>query len=424
MSQPVKSSVKRLQYACYTANAAMAVVTYLPPVLFLPLRALYGISYTMLGLLIVVNFCTQLAVDLLFSALSDRLPTKWVARGMPWLTVLGMALYAASPLLFPNTVYTGLLIGTGIVSAASGLAEVLVSPLIASLPLEDPDRQMSLLHAVYAWGAVLTVALSALFLFFAGQNRWQILLLLLAAVPIASGILFAGASVPHLREDGDTAENSERPRKRTLWGCVFLIFLGGAAEATMSQWCSVYLARALGIPKLWGDLLGVAMFCLMLGLGRALYARRGGDIDRVLLLGAMGAGFCYLAAAMSSLAPVGLLACALSGLSVSMLWPGSLILARERIPSGGVLLYGMMAAGGDLGSAAIPQLVGVLTDLATRSKTVHHLTDLVGGTAEQLGVKLGMLVGAVASFGAIPLIARLAREEKRQDSTKENPKSS
>ncbi len=423
MPQPVKPSVKRLQYACYTANAAMAVVTYLPPVLFLPLRALYGISYTMLGLLIAVNFCTQLAVDLLFSILSDRLPTKWVARGMPWLTVLGMALYAASPLLFPNAVYTGLLIGTGIVSAASGLAEVLVSPLIASLPLEDPDRQMSRLHAVYAWGAVLTVALSALFLFFAGQNRWQILLLLLATVPISSGILFARAAIPHLHEDRDTAETRKRPRKRTLWGCMLLIFLGGAAEATMSQWCSVYLATALGIPKPWGDLLGVAMFCLMLGLGRSLYARRGGPVDRVLLLGSLGAGFCYLAAAITSLAPVGLLACALSGLSLSMLWPGSLILARERIPSSGVFLYGMMAAGGDLGSAAIPQLVGVLTDLATRSEAVCHLTDLIGGTAEQLGVKLGMLVGAVASFGAIPLISHLARE-KRQDPTKENPKSS
>ena len=56
--------IRRLKYACYTANISMAVVSNLSPVLFLTFRSLYGISYSLLGLLVLINFVTQLTVDL------------------------------------------------------------------------------------------------------------------------------------------------------------------------------------------------------------------------------------------------------------------------------------------------------------------------------------------------------------------------
>ena len=54
----------RLKAACYTTNVTMSVITNLAPILFLTFRELYGISYSLLGLLVLINFFTQLSVDL------------------------------------------------------------------------------------------------------------------------------------------------------------------------------------------------------------------------------------------------------------------------------------------------------------------------------------------------------------------------
>ena len=66
------SNIRRLKYACYTANITMSAVASLSPVLFLTFRLLYGISYSLLGTLILINFFTQLVVDLILSFFSHR----------------------------------------------------------------------------------------------------------------------------------------------------------------------------------------------------------------------------------------------------------------------------------------------------------------------------------------------------------------
>ena len=63
----------RAKYACYTVNVCMSVVGNLPCVLFLTFQRLYGISYSLLGFLVVINFFTQMIVDLIFSFFSHRL---------------------------------------------------------------------------------------------------------------------------------------------------------------------------------------------------------------------------------------------------------------------------------------------------------------------------------------------------------------
>ena len=66
-------SYKRLKFACYTSNITMSVVSSLSPLLFITFRTLYGISYSLLGLLVLINFVTQLGVDILFSFYSHKL---------------------------------------------------------------------------------------------------------------------------------------------------------------------------------------------------------------------------------------------------------------------------------------------------------------------------------------------------------------
>ena len=199
-----------------------------------------------------------------------------------------------------------------------------------------------------------------------------------------------------------------------LWLCVVGIFLGAAAEGTMGQWASGYLEQALGIPKVWGDIGGVALFGAMLGLGRSLYAKRGKHIGRVLFFSALGATACYLVAALCGVPLVGLIACAFTGFCVAMLWPGSLVVAERRFPEGGVFIFAMMAAGGDLGIAVVPQLVGVVTDLTIGSSAAGQWAASLSLSPEQLGLRLGLLVGALFPLAALLVYRRLWKKYENQ----------
>lgn len=388
-----KRKYLRLKLACYTSSLSMSVAANISPVLFLTFHGLYGISYSLLGLLVLTNFLTQLCIDLVFSFFSHRFNIPAVLRVMPCLTVLGLLIYAASPILFPNFVYLGLVIGTLIFSMAAGLGEVLISPVIAEIPAKDPEREMSKLHSVYAWGVVGVIVIATLFLFFAGGGAWQILAVIFAVLPLISAILFFGAEIPTLAAPARSSDALGLLKKGGVWFFVFVIFLGGAAECTMAQWCSGYLEGALGFDKIWGDLFGVAVFSAMLGLGRTLYGKFGKRIERVLFFSFLGATACYLVAATVSIPVIGLAACAFTGFCTALLWPGSLVVAAERFPSGGVIIYALMAAGGDLGASVGPWLVGVVTDLTSASAWGQEMALSMSLLPEQLGMKLGILLG-------------------------------
>ena len=405
---------KRVKYGCYAGNLSMSVVGNLSPLLFLTFRNLYGISYSLLGLLVLINFCTQLTVDLIFSFFSHKFNIGKTVKFTPVLTAVGLTVFALSPYIFPGAVYVGLVIGTVLFSASSGLSEVLLSPVIAALPAKDPDREMSKLHSIYAWGVVGMVIFSTLFIFLLGESNWMWLTLIFTAVPISSLILYRGVEIPKMETPEKASGAIIFLKNRGVWLCVFAIFLGGAAECIMAQWCSGYLEAALSIPKIWGDIFGVALFSLTLGVGRSMYAKYGKNIYPVLFTCAVGAAACYFTAAVSSIPLLGLAACALTGLFTSMLWPGNLIAATDRYPSGGVLIYALMAAGGDFGASVGPQLVGIVTDWAIASERIGEIALGMGITAEQLGMKLGMLIGMLFPLIAIAVFAVMWRSKVKR----------
>ena len=404
---------KRVKYACYVANITMSVVGNLSPVLFLTFRSLYGISYSLLGLLVLLNFCTQLGIDLIFSFFSHRFNISKTVKAIPYISVVGLFIYGLFPLFFPQWAYAGLVVGTVIFSAASGLAEVLISPTVAALPSEDPDREMSRLHSSYAWGVVGVIIFSTLYLLLFGGENWQGLALIFSAIPLLSALLFFKTELPKMETPEKASGALHLLENKGVWISFFAIFFGGAAECTMSQWASGYLEQALSIPKVWGDIFGVAMFALFLGLGRSLYGKYGKNIEKVILLCGIGATACYLVAALSPFPILGLFACAFTGFATSMLWPGNLIVAAERFPSGGVFIYALMAAGGDLGVSVAPQLVGIVTDVAVAHPTVMSLAQTFSLTPEQLGMKLGILVGSLFPLLGIFVYAYLYKTRKK-----------
>ena len=414
----MQKSYRRTVAACYTVNITMSVVGNLPPLLFLTFHEMYGISYSLLGTLVLINFFTQLTVDLIFSFFSHKFNIPLTVRLTPVIAIAGLTLMALAPVLFPGAVYLGLVLGTVVSCAACGLCEVLISPVIAAIPAENPDHEMSKLHSVYAWGVVGMVVVATAFLLLVGSEHWQWLVLLMTIVPLAAGVLFLLAPIPTMQTPEKTSGAVRFLKDKTVWLCFMAIFLGGAAECTMAQWASGYLEQALGLPKVLGDLLGVALFAVAMGAGRTLFSKIGKYPSRAILWGAIGATACYLIAALSPFAVVGLIGCAFTGFCVSMMWPGSLLVASDRFPTGGVLIFALMAAGGDMGASVGPQLVGIITDLAILNPTVSQFAETLELAPEQLGMRMGLLLGTLFPLIAIFVYAHFRRQDKEKEKVK------
>ncbi len=389
---------KRVRLGCYGSNITMAIVLNFSPLLFLTFRSLYNISFSLLGLLVLINFSTQLIVDLIFSFFSHKFNLQKSVKLIPLLSMLGLIVYALAPFLFKGIEYVGIALGTVVFSAASGLNEVLISPVVAALPSENPERDMSKLHAIYAWGVVAVVIVTTVFLLVFGAKYWFILPLIFCIVPLFCSILFFGSTLPTLETPEKVTGALKMLKNKTLWLVVLTIFLGGATEAIMSQWCSSYLEQSLGLEKIWGDIFGTATFALMLGLGRSLYGKYGKNVEKVLFISGIGAVVCFSVCILSPLPIFGLIACALSGLCVAMMWPGTLVVGAKRIPDGGLFIYAMMASGGDLGSALGAQLTGIVTDVVAQSGWVGGMANSLHLTIDQLAMKFGMGLGVLSSI--------------------------
>lgn len=407
-------TLKATKLACYSSYFTMSSAFCVPPLLFVTFHNMYGISYTLLGTLILVNFCTQLSIDLIFSFFSKYFNTKLTIRIMPIITSTGLLIYGLVPMLFPEIAYIGLLIGTVIFSVSAGLSEVLISPTVAAIPTDNPKREMSLLHSLYAFGVLAVVLFSTLFLRIFSEDNWAYLIIILAALPLISAFLFYISPMPDI-SDSDSKNSAKSGSKRTvgLALCVACIFFGSCAENVMSSWISGYAEEALGVDKLVGDILGVCMFAVLLGIGRITYAKFGKSIFGVLMIGMIGSAVCYLVVGLCPNLTVAFIACSLTGLFVAMLWPGALIMMEENLPGVGVGAFALMASGGDLGASVAPQLMGVVIDSIGASDIAIELGETLGITAKQVGMKAGMLITAIFPIIGVVILAFTIRYFKK-----------
>lgn len=411
----ISQNFKRTKFACYAAYFTMSSIFSLPPLLFATLQDMYGISYTLLGTLVLTNFCTQLTVDLIFTFFTKYFNIKKTVRIMPLITSAGMLIYAFIPMFLPQYAYAGLLVGTVLFSISAGLSEVLLSPVIAAIPSDNPQKDMSLLHSLYAFGVFTVVVISTLFLRIFGTANWMYLTMFWAVLPVSAAVLFMTSPMPEMNisESGEGAKGTAR-RSLGLALCVGCIFFGSCAENAMSNWISSYMENALRVDKTFGDILGMAMFAILLGIARISYAKYGKNIFRVLLGGMIGAAVCYFVAGFSTNVMLSFVACILTGLFTSMLWPGTLIMMEENLPGIGVAAYALMAAGGDLGASLAPQLLGIVVDKVAASRIGYELSVKLGLATEQIGLKAGMLVTAIFPILGTVLLLFIIRYFKNQ----------
>ena len=409
-----RANYSMTKYTCYLSSVLMAVAANFPPLLFLFLRQTYGFSFAAMGALVSVNFVTQVTTDVVFSKLVDRYGYRPFIVGGEIVSALGFLVFASTPWLFAGSEYIGLVIGTILFSVGSGLQELLLSPILDALPTENKEKEMSLLHSCYAWGQILAVTLSTILLMVLGNEKWPFILMGWTVLPITCAILFMKAPM-YLRVSADKAMKIRELIRMPLFiTAFFAIACGGAAEVTICQWTSSFMEGALNMPKVWGDILGMSGFALMMGMGRllhGLYAERI-DLHKLLIVGSAAATVMYIVAALTDVGLLAVLACCLIGLGVSMLWPGTLSLAAGMLPLAGASMFALLAAGGDFGCAIGPWFAGLVTDWTAAN------VQIAGLAAQQVGLRAGILSGALFPLGACVLhivllsICRKKRMEK------------
>ena len=155
---------------------------------------------------------------------------------------------------------------------------------------------MSMLHSLYAFGTFTMIIISTVFLKIFGATNWMYLLIFLACLPVIAAVLFMTSPMPDLSVKESTTPAVKDAKKRAMGLVLFVacIFFGSCSENAMSNWISTYMENALGISKVVGDILGAAMFAILLGIARISYAKFGRNICKTSLLSMISAAICYL----------------------------------------------------------------------------------------------------------------------------------
>ena len=387
----MKQNYQKTMYACFIGYIVQAVVNNFVPLLFVTFQKSYGISLSKVTLLIPINFCVQLLVDMLSAGFVDKIGYRasvimahiFAAAGLLGLTFL--------PDLLPNA-YAGIVLSVVVYAIGGGLIEVLISPIIEACPTDNKEKAMSLLHSFYCWGHVGVVLISTIFFSTMGIENWKILACVWAIIPIVNGLIFVKAPIAPLVEEGENGMTIlDLCKEKMFWILMLMMICAGASEQAVSQWASTFAEKGLGVSKAIGDLAGPMAFAILMGSARAFYGKFGDKIDLDKFM--VGSGLLcigsYLLISLSPLPQLSLLGCAICGLSVGIMWPGSFSKASAVMRNGGTAMFALLALGGDLGCSGGPTLVGYVSSMFSE--------DLKKGIFAAIVFPVLLIVGTVLS---------------------------
>lgn len=342
-----------------------AVICNFAPLLFLTFSSQYGIPMSEITLLVTANFGFQLLTDLL----SPRFVDKIGYRASLIIAHLMCALGLIGLIILPEMCggFTGLLLSTVIYAVGGGLLEVLVSPVLESIPTNNKSGAMSLLHSFYCWGSVATVLSSTLFFTLFGVENWKVLALLFSFLPLINALLFAKAP---LKNPPPVKKGGAAIYKELLTSKAFLLFLlmmvcSGAAEMAVQQWSSVFAETALKVDKATGDLFGMCGFSVTMAISRVIYGKFSErlPLKPALYISAALSVICYLMISLSSNPTVGFIGCILCGFAVGIFWPGSFSLASSRMPRQSTVMFALLSLAGDVGCTVGPTVAGFVGNI-------------------------------------------------------------
>ena len=360
-----RKNYKKTLVACYLGFVTQAITANFAPLLFLTFKSTYGITLEKIAMIPMIFYLAQLFIDLAATKFADKIGYRTCVVASQVLSAVGLVSMTCLPELL-SIPFVGILISVVLYAVGSGLIEVLVSPIVEACPFEHKDGMMSLLHSFYCWGALGVVLGSTLFFAVFGVEHWKILTIIWALVPLYNTWNFINCPIKRLVEDGKSMSVRQLLRLPLFWLIIMLMICSGASEATMAQWASAFTESAIGVSKTVGDLAGPGLFAMFMGLSRMLYGKFSKKLHLTKVMricGVMCAG-CYLLAALSTFPILGLTGCALCGLAVGIMWPGSISISSQKCPRGGTAMFAFLALAGDLGATISPTMVGSLAELA------------------------------------------------------------
>ncbi|MBE6857752.1 MAG: MFS transporter [Ruminococcus sp.] len=357
-----KNKYRKTQLACYLGFITQAICANFLPLLYITFHESYGISLGMLALISTLFFFTQLVVDFVCAAIVDKIGYRPCVIAAEVTSFLGLAGLAVLPDLTPSPI-VGILICVILYAVGSGLAEVLVSPIIEACPFDNKDSIMSLLHSFYCWGWVFVILGSTAFFTVFGIENWKILALLWSAIPLFNIYNFAVCPIEKLTEDGEGMTMGQLFKTKIFWVFILLMVCAGSSELAMAQWASAFAEAALGVEKTIGDLAGPCGFAVCMGISRLLYGKFGErvDLSKFMIFSGLLCTACYLVAGISDIPALGLIGCAVCGFSVGIMWPGSISISSKILSKGGTAMFALLALAGDLGGSVGPTIIGAVS---------------------------------------------------------------
>ena len=396
MSQGYKSTKK----ACYLGYTIQAVVNNLTSLFFVIFSAKpFNLSEEELGRLIFINFAAQLIIDFLSIYIVPKFGYRKCVVTAQASSALGFIMLGSLPNIIPP--FIGLVVAIIFLAIGSGLIEVLISPIVEALPDDNKAGNMSFLHSFYCWGQAATVIVTTLLLHIIGYKNWFYLPFLWAVLPIINTFLFTKVPIWELKGDKEHSFSlSLLKKQKSFYLFLLLMFSAGASELAIVQWSSYFIDIGLNVDKWLGDILGPCLFAIVMGTGRVLFAIFGKRFRTTAVIATMSllCVVCYLTVAISSSVSLTIIACAVCGFSVSVMWPGVFSLAAERFPESGSSLFSLLAMFGDLGCATGPWLLGIVADATKTNGIAKKFANLVGITGSKPSIQLGFLVTAIIPF--------------------------
>lgn len=370
--------------ACYTGYLVQGIINNIAPLLFVIFSDKFNVTLTQLSLLITINFATQLIVDTLSIKFVDKIGYKPLAIVSQGIAFIGLASLGILPNILSNS-YLGIVVSIMLSAIGSGITEVIISPIVESIPGEKKTAEMSLLHSFYCWGQVTVVLLTTIMIRVFGNDLWYVAPIIWSVFPLINMINFISVPIaPNLTSEEKT------PFFKMLFSRQFVLLIvimicSGASEIGMSQWSSYFAEAGLKVSKMTGDLLGPCLFAVLMGSGRMIFGFVGEKINlkTALTCSALLCAFCYLGTCFINNSVISLLTCAITGITVSIMWPASLSLAARLFPKGGGSMYSVLALSGDTGCTLGPWFISFMT--------IKMSIDAASGEALKTGLGFGAL---------------------------------
>lgn len=358
----IRTDFRHTIAASYIGYITQAIVNNFAPLLFVTFHNTYHIPLSRIGLLVTINFCTQILVDLFSAKYIDKIGYRVSVIAAHIFAAAGLVLLGILPDIFSDP-YIGICIAVVLYAIGGGLTEVIISPIVEACPTDGKSAAMSLLHSFYCWGSVLVVTVSTLLFHVLGMDSRKMIACLWAIIPFFNIFYFSLVPINTLTETGEGMTVSELLKSKVFWILALLMICSGASELAMSQWASALAETGLHVSKTIGDLAGPCLFALLMGSGRVLHARIGEHFLLTKYLGSC-AVICILSYLLVTLSPfpaLSLLGCGICGLSVAAMWPGTYSLGSKICPKGGTALFALLAFAGDIGCSSGPTIVGYVS---------------------------------------------------------------